>query len=71
MSQMRGRRETGSDASSGFFKYLVPVSIAIIVIIIIARVLFSGSNTGTTNKIGSFVTVSPNEQQSEIYIYMS
>lgn len=48
MPQIRVRRENGQESSSSFFKYLVPVSIAIIVVIIIARVLFSGSEgTGT------------------------
>jgi hypothetical protein len=71
MSQLRARREGNSlDSSSSMFKYIVPVSIAIIVIVIVARLLFSSSDS-TGSKIGSFVTVTPKEEQSEINIYMS
>ena len=31
----------------------------------------SGGADSTGNKMGSYVTISPKEQQSEIYIYMS
>lgn len=71
MSQIRSRREPGSEgSSSGIWKYLVPVSIAIIVVVIVARLLMSGTDN-STGKMWSFVTVTPSLQQSEVNIKMS
>lgn len=51
------------------FSFIVPFTIALIVLIIAIRYVFSG--TPTENHTGSFMTVTPKQEQSEVYIYMS
>lgn len=51
------------------FSFIVPFAIALIILIVIIRYLFSGSSTPT--QTGSFMTITPKQEQSEIYIYMS
>lgn len=51
------------------FSFIIPFAIALIVLIVIIRYIFSG--TPAENHTGSFMTVTPKQDQSEIYIYMS
>jgi uncharacterized protein involved in tellurium resistance len=66
MTRLRNRTDAHS---AGGHSFIVPFAIALIILIIVIRYIFSG--TTTENKTGSFMTITPKQEQSEIYIYMS
>jgi uncharacterized protein involved in tellurium resistance len=68
MTRLRNRTDAHS-AGGNSFSFIVPFAIALIILIIVIRYIFSG--TTTENKTGSFMTITPKQEQSEIYIYMS
>ncbi len=69
MTRLRNRTNS-SPIGGNFASYIVPFAIAVVVLIIIIRYI-SSPGTSTQNNTGSFITVTPKQDQSEIYIYMS
>lgn len=69
MTRLKNRTNS-SPIGMNSFSYIVPFAIAVIVLIIIIRYI-SSPGTSTQNSTGSFITVTPKQEQSEIYIYMS
>ena len=51
--------------------FMLPLIISLVVLLILIRAFFGGSSSTTQSENGSFVNVSPNQEKSEIYIYMS
>ncbi|MDD5197752.1 MAG: hypothetical protein PHN60_02735 [Candidatus Gracilibacteria bacterium] len=68
MTRLRNRSNS-SPIGGNSFSFIVPFAIALIILIVIIRYMFSSSPT--ENHTGSFMTVTPKQEQSEIYIYMS
>lgn len=68
MTRLRNRSDS-SPIGGNSFSFIVPFAIALIVLIVIIRYVFSSPTT--ENHTGSFMTVTPKQEQSEIYIYMS
>lgn len=69
MTRLRNRTNS-APMGGNFTSYIVPFAIAVVVLIIIIRYI-SSPGTATQNTTGSFITVTPKQEQSEIYIYMS
>ncbi|MFA6090866.1 MAG: hypothetical protein WC774_03765 [Candidatus Gracilibacteria bacterium] len=69
MTRLRNRTNS-SPMGGNFASYIVPFAIAVVVLIIIIKYI-SSPGTSTQNNTGSFITVTPKQEQSEIYIYMS
>lgn len=67
MTRIRNRGEVSPKTP---FAFIAPFAIALFVIVIILKYIFSGG-TATENRGGAFITVTPKQDQSEIYIYMS
>lgn len=66
----RLRNRGGETTIRTSFSYILPFVIALFLIIIVVRYIFSpGGGGGNTS--GSFINVTPTGEQSEIYIYMS
>lgn len=68
MTRLRNRSNSSPIGGSSF-SFIVPFTIALIILIVIIRYVFS--STPTENHTGSFITITPKQEQSEIYIYMS
>lgn len=68
MTRLRNRWDS-SPIGGNSFSFIVPFIIALIVLIVVIRYIFSG--TQTESHTWSFMTVTPKQEQSEIYIYMS
>jgi len=66
----RLRNRGGETTVRTSFSYILPFVIALFLIIIIVRYIFSPGGDGG-NSSGSFINITPAQEQSEIYIYMS
>ncbi len=68
MTRLRNRSDSSKSGNS--FSFILPFVIAFIVLILVIKYLFSPSTSSPT-QVGSFMNVTPKQDQSEIYIYMS
>ncbi len=68
MTRVRNRGESSSFGGNSF-SFIIPFVIALIVLVLVIKYIFSG--TPTENQTGAFMTVTAKQDQSEIYIYMS
>jgi len=68
MTRIKNRWDTPL-AWSNSFSFILPFIIAFIVLVIIVKYVFSSNPTD--NPTGSFMMITPTQDQSEIYIYMS
>jgi len=66
----RLRNRGGETTIRNSFSYILPFIIALFLIIIVVRYIFSPGGAGE-NGSGSFINITPSQEQSEIYIYMS
>lgn len=69
MTRLRNRTNS-SPMVMNYFSYIVPFAIAVIILVVIIRYI-SSPGTSVENNTGSFITITPKQEQSEIYIYMS
>ncbi|MDD2487031.1 MAG: hypothetical protein PHS92_01555 [Candidatus Gracilibacteria bacterium] len=65
MTRMRNR-----DVRANYSSFILPMIIALGVIILVVKLIFGGTNDNSVRS-GKYINISPNQQSSEIYIYMS
>ena len=68
MTRLRNRWDSSKVAGNSF-SFIIPFIIAFIILIVIINYIFSSNPV--ENHTWSFITIKPNQDQSEIYIYMS
>ncbi len=56
---------------NSLISFAVPVAVAVIVLVVIVRALFSGDDSANTRAGDDSVSIIPKSENSEIYIYMS
>ncbi|MCK9272514.1 hypothetical protein M0P65_03135 [Candidatus Gracilibacteria bacterium] len=63
-------RMRNGGVQTSYSSFILPIIIAVGIIILIVRLIFSGGNN-TVNRTGNFINIEPSLENSKIYIYMS